>query len=69
MYRVLRQGGRVALSFDRYPDEEKARKAEGCWWLPTWTEPKAVALIEAAGFSQLTPIRTKNNLFVAAVKP
>lgn len=68
MRRVLRHGGRVALGFDYYPDEDKARKAERWWGLPAWIEPEVRAMMEDAGFSHVTFSHNKNNLFVAARK-
>ncbi len=68
MCRVLRRGGRVALSFDYYPNEEKARNAEQWWGLPTWTETEVRTMMEDAGFSRITLSHTKNNLFAAAIR-
>jgi ubiquinone/menaquinone biosynthesis C-methylase UbiE len=68
MYRVLRPGGRAVLSFDYYPDEEKARNAEQRWGLPTWTEAEVGTLIRDAGFSRIALSHNKNNLFAKATK-
>jgi ubiquinone/menaquinone biosynthesis C-methylase UbiE len=69
MCRVLRPGGRIGLTFDYYPDKEKARKAEQWWGLPTWIEPEVREMVEAAGFSKVTISHEKNILFVGGVKP
>lgn len=69
MYRVLASGGRAAFSIDYYPTEEKARKAEQSWGLPTWTETEVRKMIEDAGFSQLSTFHNKRTTFVRAIKP
>jgi len=68
MHRVLRPGGRVALSIDYYPTEEKARKAEQWWVLPTWTEAEVRKMIENAGFSLLCVSHGKRLLFAKAIR-
>lgn len=69
MHRVLKPGGRGVLSIDYYPSEERARKAEEWWGLPTWTEAEVRKMIENAGFSQLSFSPDKRLMFAKAIKP
>ena len=68
MNRVLRRGGRAVLSIDFYLDEERARKAERKWGLPTWTEAELRKIMDEAGFSQHSISHDKTTMFVKAVK-
>ena len=68
MNRVLRPGGRAVLGFDFYPDDEKARKAEQKWGLPTWTEGELRRMMDDAGFSKTSISHDKTTTFVMAVK-
>lgn len=69
MHRVLARGGRGVFSIDYYPDEQKARKAERSWGLPTWTEAEVRKMIEDAGFSRLSASHNRRTIFVRAIKP
>jgi len=68
MNRVLRPGGRAVLGFDFYPDDEKARKAEEKWGLPTWTEGELRRMMDDAGFSNPSISHDKTTTFVTAIK-
>jgi ubiquinone/menaquinone biosynthesis C-methylase UbiE len=68
MHRVLNPGGRVVLSIDYYPNEEKARKAEHFWGLPVWHEGEVRKMMEDAGFSQFSVSHGKRLFFVKATK-
>ena len=68
MYRVLRPGGRVALSFDYHPDEGKARREEERWGLHCWTEAQVRQMIGDAGFCDLSASRSSRILYVKAVR-
>jgi SAM-dependent methyltransferase len=69
MRRVLRPGGRMVLSVDYYPDEAAARKAERQWGLPTWTEAGLRAILDEAGFADVTLEREGSTLFATAARP
>ena len=68
MHRVLRPGGRVALSFDDHRDVATARREEQKWGLPAWTEPEFRTMLEEAGFSVASMSRAGKLAFARAVK-
>ena len=68
MCRVLRPGGRIALSIDHCPDEETARRAEEQWGLPAWTDAELCALLHQLGFREIAVSHAKKMTFARAVR-
>ncbi len=68
MYRVLRPGGRTALSIDCFPSEEEARKARQRWGLSAWTEAEARHMLHDVGFSRVSASQHKGQVLLKATK-
>ncbi|MEE4275812.1 MAG: methyltransferase domain-containing protein [Thermoleophilia bacterium] len=68
MLRVLRLGGRVALSIDHCPDDAAVKRAERSWGLPAWTDAGFCALLHDVGFRDIAVSHAKQMTIVRAAK-